>query len=85
MVWIPVAAAQRWLSGLLFKQVTTEDRLLARFTLKGNFIWSAEDPTMYLDGEGFGVMRAGAPGLSIDPRGDGRPGGNFEMWFWVTR
>jgi hypothetical protein len=58
--------------------------ILARLTLKGNFIWSQCDPEAYLDGDTFGVAQGGqSTGLSF-PSGDGRPGGDFEMWFWLT-
>lgn len=57
-------------------------RLLARLTLKGNFIWKKNAPDVYLDGEVFG-----APGLRYGLRlksGDNRKGGDLEMWFWIT-
>lgn len=31
------------------------DRILARLTLKGNFIRAAGDPSLYMGGEAFGV------------------------------
>lgn len=57
-------------------------RVLARLRLKGNFIWGPEAPELYLDGEVFGVPG----GERVDaplPSGNGRRGGDFEMWFWV--
>ena len=64
-----------------------EARILARFTLKGNFIWSQADPNIYLDGEGFGIEQktAGSSkiGVHLPQSGDGKKGGDFEMWFWL--
>ena len=60
-----------------------EKRLLARLTLKGNVIWGAEDPTLFLDGEAFGVARGTNIGLQLPQSGNGRRGGDFEMWFWL--
>jgi hypothetical protein len=65
-----------------------EARILARFTLKGNYIWSQTDPNVYLDGEGFGVEQKSGNSSSIGVRlpqsGDGRRGGDFEMWFFLA-
>jgi hypothetical protein len=65
------------------------DKVLIRLLLRGNFIWSATDPTVWLDGETFGApvfeseqvaLRKTDGGLS----GDGRRGGDFKMSFYVT-
>src|SRR5262249_41046666 len=63
----------------------TNDRgILARLTLKGNFIWALDDPTVFLDGDAFGVGQAGTSNTSLDlPSGNRRRGGDFEMWFWL--
>jgi len=68
-----------------------EPRLLAHLRLRGNFIWGPDDSSarMYLDGDVYGTPRADAngnvqTGLRIPQSGDGRRGGNFEMWFWLT-
>ncbi len=65
-------------------------RLLARLTAKGNFIWD-QDPTpnLYLDGEAFGIQRKDQDGSShigllLPPSGNGKRGGDFEMWFWLV-
>jgi len=64
-------------------------RFLAHITLKGKFIWGQEDATMYLDGAAYGIARTEADGTHIGLRlpqsGDGTPGSDFEMWFWLTR
>jgi hypothetical protein len=57
--------------------------------LKGNFIWSQDDPDLFLDGETFGTPR-GDGTTALRPRPDGmlsgenRRGGDFEMWFWLV-
>jgi hypothetical protein len=59
--------------------------ILARFTLKGNFIWSATDPNFFLDGDLFGVRQEGTTNISVRlPSGDHRKGGDLEMWFWLV-
>jgi len=82
-----------WLrDGQLFdrvKRLHRESRVLAHLTLKGNVIWSGrnpENPSVYLDGDTFGLPSLEGSG-SVDvrlPSGDGRRGGDFEMWFWVS-
>jgi hypothetical protein len=78
----------------LIKASELPQHVLLRLTLKGNFIWAEEDPVVYLDGEAFGVADptgAGAPHGQLATRldlsngsGDGRRGGDFEMWFWLA-
>lgn len=75
-----------WLQQLLAAMVRQEqvNRLLTHLTLKGNFIWGQNDPSLYLDGEAFGIAQAGAaaPQTALRlPSGNGRRGGDFEMWF----
>ena len=78
----------RWLQERLF-QVLAEtergDRVLARLTVKGNFVWSLSTPRLYLDGDVFGQPQRnnGRTDLRL-PSGDGRTGGDFEMWFWLV-
>jgi Family of unknown function (DUF6519) len=59
--------------------------MLAHINLKGDFIWSKNDPTVYLDGDAFGTTRTDADGSTHIglrlPSGDGKRGGNFDMWF----
>ena len=59
-----------------------------RLTLKGDAIWGRDDPTMFLDGDAFGVTRTDPDGsthigLRLPQSGDGRRGGDFQMWFWL--
>ena len=79
-----------WLgNATLFEQVESLE-ILARLTLKGNFIWDRERPRTYLDGDVFGVRGPGRvelvePSSELGlPSGDGRRGGDFEMWFWLV-
>lgn len=63
-----------------------ERGVLAHLILKGNFIWSQNDPTLFLDGEVFG-RPPGANTSNVPlrlPSGDRRRGGNFDMWFWFV-
>ena len=90
--WVPLAQApsnvQQWLAESVLSAILAQthgqvQRVLARLTLKGNFIWSRDDPDAYLDGEAFGMRGDDGPAMSL-PTGDGRRGGDFEMWFWLA-
>jgi hypothetical protein len=60
--------------------------VLTRLTLKGNFIWDRDNANRFLDGEAFGIQQPGSNNTSLRlPSGDGRRGGDFEMWFWLAR
>jgi hypothetical protein len=85
ITWAPSARARALLSNLPI--IPEGDRgFLARLTLKGNFIWSLDDLNLFLDGEAFGFRALGVPLVSLRlPSGDRRKGGDFEMWFWLTR
>ena len=90
LMWNPLDATARWIADMLpvrLQQLHREPRVLAHLTLKGNFIWIAENPenpSVYLDGDAFGVRRDDALEVRL-PSGDGRRGGDFEMWFWLVR
>jgi hypothetical protein len=62
--------------------------LLTHLVLKGNFIWAAEDPSVFVDGDSFGAPGDGRTEILRDAAalmsGDGRRGGDFEMWFWLV-
>jgi Family of unknown function (DUF6519) len=97
ITWRPAspAALQTFLNGV-FAQIAANAGILTRFVLKGNFIWSQNDPTLFLDGDAFGSPFGGASGLIKKtsaltnntavslPSGDRRRGGDFEMWFWLV-
>jgi len=90
ILWTPLAPAQKWLSDRLlqmYQEMTNEQnpRVLVRLRLRGSFIWGPErDPKLYLDGEGFGLPGGDNVDVKL-PSGDGRRGGDFEMWFWFGR
>jgi len=82
--WQPTDAVARWLLGQ-FRKVTIGskiERLLLHLTLKGNFVYGEEDPTLNVDGEAFGILRGGILDAAL-PSGDGRRGGNLDLWFWL--
>ena len=89
ITWTPLPPAQKWLSDRLlqmYQEMTNEQspRALARLKIRGNFIWGPEfRPKFYLDGEGFGVPADGRVDVQL-PSGNGRRGGDFEMWFWLV-
>ncbi len=58
--------------------------VLCRLTLKGDFIWSATNPRLFLDGDSFADENsAGNTSITL-PSGDRRRGGDFETWFWLV-
>jgi len=81
--WIPTPAAQ---TALLNQTTPGAPPLLARLTLKGNFIWAHDNPAVYLNGATVGVLNTGAgPQANLRlPTGDGRRYADFEMWFWLV-
>lgn len=86
--WKPAtASAEAFLRTTLFQKMSTDNRgtrVLARLTLKGNFIWAHDDPTRNLDGDTFGIQSVGGQTKVSLPSGDGKRGGDFEMWFWLV-
>ena len=88
--WLPGDATLGWLARVLgmMKQLGRGDRLLARLTLQGNFVWSTKDEEVWIDGDLFGARGGGRTELFRDGSGlmsgDGRRGGDFRMWFWLV-
>jgi hypothetical protein len=89
--WLPLNKppidVKDWLASTVMKIVEGQthgqiQRLLCRLTLKGNYIWGPKDPEMYLDGEAFGMPGGDHVDARL-PSGNGRRGGDFEMWFWL--
>ena len=66
------------------RSMNASERILVRLTLKGNFIFRDSDANRvrgWLHGDAFTDP---AKGQLMLPSGDGRRGGDFEMWFWLT-
>jgi hypothetical protein len=79
--WIPTPTA---INALLNQLSPGGLPLLARLTLKGNFIWAHDDPNVYLDGGGLGMASSANAQISLQlPSGDGRRSADFDMWFWL--
>jgi hypothetical protein len=90
--WVPLVEqpnnVQDWLARRLLFLVSDITRgqirrVLAHLTLKGNFIWARDDQRMFLDGDVFGTRAQHGTALTL-PSGDGRRGGDFQMWFWLA-
>src|SRR5271165_1767715 len=82
--WIPTPTAQTALLNLI---LPGGPPLLARLTLKGNFIWSHDDPAVYLNGATLGALNPAAAGPQANlqlPSGDGRRYADFDIWFWLV-
>jgi hypothetical protein len=82
ITWLPAGGAADWLPGIALNSPPGDRGILARLTLKGNFIWTPTTPPLFLDGEVFGFAQNGVSALNL-PSGDRRRGGNFDMWFWL--
>ncbi len=90
ITWNPLPQTIKQLGNSLFQQLQTFEieSILARLVLKGNFIWGLNDPDLHLDGNVLGKLRSTIPNSPatdlILPSGNGIPGGDFEMWFWIV-
>ncbi len=63
-----------------------QDRgMLARLHLRGDVIWSHDKEHLFLDGDAFGFANPNDPQQTLlrYPSGDGKRGGDFELWFWL--
>jgi hypothetical protein len=86
--WVPRPAAFNFLALLLarMQQAGFGRQVQTHLTVQGNFVWGANAPDLYLDGDTFGEP-AGTAGATIGirfPSGDGRRGGDLRMWFRIT-
>ena len=82
--WRSISQTQQMLENLIVAYLS-ERGILTRLILKGNFVWSASDPTVFLDGEVFGAHQSGMNNQTLSlPSGDKRRGGDFETWFWLV-
>jgi Family of unknown function (DUF6519) len=91
--WVPLdkppTSTRNWLlkgfsAGLETRTHGQARNVLARLILKGNYIWGPKEPELYLDGDAFGTIADGHVDTRF-PSGDGKRGGDFEMWFWLGR
>lgn len=82
ILWMPTPEAARWIDALFreLKEAKLPERVLTRLVLKSNFIWSATNPDLFLDGELFAARTLDK---LILPSGDQRRGGTLEMFFWL--
>jgi photosystem II stability/assembly factor-like uncharacterized protein len=89
LLWFPEKAAAAWLRAQLFEQMSRlgrGERVLAHLTVKGNFVWASADDSHHLDGDVFGFNDGTSTSTEIRlPSGDGRAGGDLEMWFWLRK
>jgi Family of unknown function (DUF6519) len=82
--WRPTSDATNLLGQITSATPPGDRGILMRLTLKGNFIWANGNPNLFLDGDDFGSVQAGATNMFLRlPSGDKRRGGDFEMWFWL--
>jgi hypothetical protein len=83
--WRPFEATRRFINQLPGLKPASDPEILARLTLKGNFIWARDNPQAYLDGKpsGFRLSDGNTTDIHL-PSGGGLPGSDFEMWFWLT-
>jgi hypothetical protein len=91
LLWIPwdenvVAWVQQQIG---MAQERDLEQVLAHLVLRGNFIWGDKDPSVFLDGDSFGAPTSGGRTEILRDEegfmsGDGRRGGDFEMWFWLV-
>jgi hypothetical protein len=81
----PTANALQLLNAIIPGTPPSDRGILARLTLKGNFIWDLRTGSLNLDGEAFasGTNAAANTALSL-PSGNRRRGGDFETWFWLV-
>ncbi len=86
ILWVPQDDVMAWLARLtgILNNLKLPLRLLARLTLKGNFIWAKGRPNVYLDAETYGLVPNSTPNDLSLPTGDQRRGGDMEMWFWLV-
>jgi hypothetical protein len=91
ILWSPDNEVANWLKEqVAIAQQSGIERVLARLVLKGNFVWSRKNPSVFVDGNSFGMRSPdGRTEISRDAAGfmsgDGRRGGDFEMWFWLVQ
>jgi hypothetical protein len=82
IVWKPEEAAQQWLDGITYEALKGLDvaQLLVNLRLRGRFVYEAGKPEVNMDGEAFGLVE-GDELHEVLASGDGRRGGDLELWF----
>jgi hypothetical protein len=86
ILWRPLTNTVEWLVDGLFQrllELRVADRILVYLRLRGNFVWSEDNPRVFVDGEAFGRSEAGRRMALRLPSGDGTSGGDLESWFWI--
>ena len=81
LVWRPTADASAMIRQLPSR--FGNQPILARLTVRGNFVWAAENRERWLDGDLFETGNASGATITVLPTGDGVRGGALEMWFWL--
>lgn len=90
IVWAPDSTTRQWLLNQLFPVLGEHgwrERILARLTVQGSYIWGEKPRDLFVDGDGFGEPGndGGVSHTALRlPTGDDRRGGNLEMWFWLS-
>jgi hypothetical protein len=80
--WKPSAAAHSVLMSDHIKALKQATRV--SLTLRGDFVYGPGPEQVYVDGEVFGALTAGGVlDAKLPKSGDGQPGGDLEMWFWL--
>ncbi|MCA8975752.1 MAG: DUF1573 domain-containing protein, partial [Planctomycetes bacterium] len=88
--WRPDPLTGDWLSRLFdaLSRIPGFEResVLGYLTLKGDYVWdgTGERP-LFVDGETFGRLRNDGRTDAVLPSGDGRRGGDLEVWFHLVR
>lgn len=79
--------ANDWLQNTLFTRLARANYtapVLAHLTLKGNFIGTRDRPFVTLDGDTLAASIDATQVKIGRPSGDGRTGGDYEIWFWLA-
>ncbi len=94
ILWAPQPVIQEWVAGQMLAKLSQNypGPIPIQLTLRGGFIWSNDGQEVYVDGGVFGVEGApdsavypgGRPTTAIGQYGDGQPGGDLVMWFWLV-
>ncbi|NTX07797.1 DUF6519 domain-containing protein [Myxococcus sp. CA040A] len=84
IVWVPLLESYRWMDLLRSYNIDNFNnaRMLAKLRVQGGFIHS-RDGFRVLDGEVISQSLQRRFAIGYPNRGDGRQGGDFELWFWI--